>query len=81
MGVRGFEIDFWWCFGKMLMSYDYSVFYEGCVFWDREYEDGIREIGEWVYKLENIYEIIRLYFEDGLIYIFGYDFLINGFIV
>lgn len=78
MGVRGLEIDPWWCFGKMLMSHDHSVPYEGCAPWDREYEDGIREIGEWVHKPENTHEIIRLYFEDGPTHTFGHDLLING---
>lgn len=38
MGVWGIEIDLWWCFGKMLMSYDDDKVYWGCVLWDREFE-------------------------------------------
>lgn len=78
MGVRGMEIDPWWCFGKMLMSHDLDKAYEGCAPWDREFEDGIKEIGKWVHKPENAQEVIRLYFEDGATHTYGHDLLING---
>lgn len=78
MGVRGIEIDPWWCFGKMLMSHDDGKQYRGCAPWDREFDDGIKEIGEWVNKPENAHEIIRLYFEDGSTHTLGHDLLING---
>lgn len=78
MGVRGMEIDPWWCFGKMLMSHDDDKAYRGCAPWDREFEDGMKEIGEWVHKPENAQEVIRLYFEDGATHTYGHDDLING---
>ena len=78
MGVRGMEIDPWWCFGKMLMSHDDGKAYRGCAPWDREFDDGIKEIGEWVNRPENAREIIRLYFEDGSSHTQGHDLLING---
>ena len=78
MGVRGIEIDPWWCFDKMLMSHDDDKPYRGCAPWDRKFEDGIKEIGEWVHKPENMHEIVRLYFEDGATHTFGHDDLING---
>ncbi|XP_078365594.1 uncharacterized protein LOC144649877 [Oculina patagonica] len=78
MGVRGMEIDPWWCFGKMLLSHDDDVAYWGCAPWDREFEDGMKEIGEWVHKPENAQEVIRLYFEDGATHTYGHDLLING---
>ena len=43
MGVRGMEIDPWWCFDKMLMSHDDGKQYRGCAPWDRKYDDGIKE--------------------------------------
>lgn len=78
MGVRAMEIDPWWCFDKMLMSHNSERAYEGCAPWDREFEDGIKEIGEWVHKPENSQEVIRLYFEDGTAHTDGHDALING---
>ena len=78
MGVRGLEIDPWWCFDKMLMSHDDNKPYQGCAPWDRHFEDGIKEIAEWVHRPENAHEIIRLYFEDGANHTFGHDDLING---
>ena len=36
MGVRGMEIDPWWCFDKMLMSHDDGKQYRGCAPWDRK---------------------------------------------
>ena len=78
MGVRGMEIDPWWCFDKMLMSHDDGKQYRGCAPWDRKYDDGIKEIGEWVNKPENAHEIVRLYFEDGSTHTLGHDSLING---
>lgn len=78
MGVRGIEVDPWWCFGKMLMSHDDDKAYRGCAPWDREFEDGIKEIGEWVHKPENAQEVIRLYLEDGAAHTCGHDLLING---
>lgn len=78
MGVRAMELDPWWCFGKMLMSHDYEKAYEGCAPWDREFQDGIKEIGEWIHKPENSQEVIRLYFEDGATHTYGHDSLING---
>lgn len=77
MGVRGLEIDPWWCFGRMSMSHDKDKAYRGCAPWDRKYEDGIKEIGKWVHKPENSDEIIRLYFEDGPTHTYGHDHLIN----
>lgn len=78
MGVRGMEIDPWWCFGKMLMSHDDGKPYRGCAPWDRTFDDGIKEIGKWVHKPENADEIIRLYFEDGSSHTLDHDSLING---
>lgn len=78
MGVRGMEVDPWWCFGKMLMSHDDDKPYRGCAPWDREFDDGMKEIGEWVHKPENAQEVIRLYFEDGTSHTDGHDLLING---
>lgn len=78
MGVRGLEIDPWWCFGKMLMSHDDNKQYRGCAPWDRHFDDGIKEIGEWIHKPGNEHEIIRLYFEDGHSHTLGHDNLING---
>ena len=47
------------------MSHDDGKPSLGCAPWDRKFEDGIKEIGEWVHKPENMHEIVRLYFEDG----------------
>ena len=77
MGVRGMEIDPWWCFGKMLMSHNNGKAYRGCAPWDREFEDGIQEIGKWLHQPENSHEVIRLYFEDGWEHTQGHDDLIN----
>ena len=78
MGARGIEIDPWWCFGKMLMSHDDDKAYRGCAPWDREFEQGIKEIGEWVHQPKNYQEVIRIYFEDGASHTQGHDQLING---
>ena len=78
MGVRALEIDPWWCFGKMRMSHAHDHWYLGCAPWDREFKDGMKEIGMWVHKPENSNEIVRLYFEDGETHTDGHDDLING---
>ncbi|PFX25168.1 hypothetical protein AWC38_SpisGene10183 [Stylophora pistillata] len=78
MGVRGIEVDPWWCFEKMLMSHDDKKAYRGCAPWDREFKDGIKEIGQWVHQPENSQEVIRIYFEDGASHTQGHDQLING---
>ena len=78
MGVRALEIDPWWCFDKIRMSHAYDEWYLGCAPWDREFKDGIKEIGLWVHKPENSREIVRLYFEDGATHTAGHDELING---
>ena len=35
----------------------------GCAPVDRHFEDGIKEIGQWVHRPENFNKVIRLYFE------------------
>ncbi|XP_072176165.1 uncharacterized protein MT2135-like [Diadema setosum] len=72
MGIRALEIDVWWCFKKIRMSHLV------CGPVDRLFEDGMKEIGEWVHRPENDKKVIRIYLEDGEYHTSGHDDLING---
>lgn len=67
MGVWNFEIDFWDCFGKICMSYGNKEMKVGCLLWDKEFIDGMKEILDWVWKFENKNEIFEFYFDDYII--------------
>ncbi|PFX28165.1 hypothetical protein AWC38_SpisGene7108 [Stylophora pistillata] len=64
MGMRNMEIDLWKCFNKIRMSHGNQNFLLGCVPWDKEFEDGMKEISDWTKKHENQNEILEIFFED-----------------
>ncbi len=64
MGVRHLEIDLWDCFGKIRMSHGNSEMKLGCLPWDKEFTEGMKEISDWTRKSENRNEIIEIHFDD-----------------
>ena len=64
MGVRNLEIDLWNCFGKIRMSHGNKELKVGCLPWDKEFTEGMKEISDWTRKSENRNEIIEIYFDD-----------------
>lgn len=64
MGIRNLEIDLWKCFGKIRMSHGNSDLKLGCLPWDKEMQDGMKEISDWTRKSGNRNEIIEIYFDD-----------------
>ena len=64
MGVRNLEIDLWDCFGKIRMSHGNGEMKVGCLPWDREFTDGMKEISDWTRKSRNRNEILEIYFDD-----------------
>lgn len=75
MGVWSFEIDFWECFGKICMIYCSEWMKFGCLLWDKEFVEGLREILDWVWKFKNMNEIIEIYLDDKIIG--NVDWIIN----
>ena len=64
MGIRHLEIDLWKCFGKIRMSHGSSELKLGCLPWDKEFTEGMKEISDWTRKSENRNEIVAIYFDD-----------------
>ena len=64
MGVRNIEIDLWDCFGKIRMSHGNNEMKVGCLPWDKEFTEGMKEISNWTRKSENRNEIVEIYFDD-----------------
>ena len=64
MGVRNLEIDLWDCFGKIRMSHGNKEMKVGCLPWDKEFIDGMKELSDWTRKSENRNEILEIYFDD-----------------
>ena len=64
MGVRNLEIDLWDCFGKIRMSHGNMEMKVGCLPWDKEFTEGMKEISDWTHKSENRNEIIEIFFDD-----------------
>lgn len=64
MGIRHFEIDLWECFGKIRMSHGNSRMKLGCLPWDKEFTEGMKEISDWTKKSGNRNEIIEIHFDD-----------------
>ena len=64
MGVRNLEIDLWDCFGKIRMSHGNKEMKVGCLPWDKEFTDGMKEISDWARKSKNTNEIIEIYLDD-----------------
>ena len=80
IGIQSLEIDPWYCYGKIRMSHSYGVHFLGCMPWDRELEDGLKEIAAWANSPENTGKIIQIYFDDHRSQTQGNDELINGLI-
>ena len=64
MGVRNLEIDLWDCFGKIRMSHASGKKKLGCLPWDKEFTEGMKEISDWTRKPKNKNEIIEIYLDD-----------------
>ncbi|XP_038067017.1 uncharacterized protein LOC119737024 [Patiria miniata] len=63
MGIRGLEIDFWWCAdGAMRMAHLANGV--GCRPTDRLYSDGIKEIGDWLNQPGNQQDMLRIYLNE-----------------
>ncbi|XP_033106478.1 uncharacterized protein LOC117108543 [Anneissia japonica] len=76
MGVRGLEIDIWWCYDEMRMAHlnlEYSLV---CLPTNRLFRDGLKEIGDWFDVPGNENEILRLYINEK--YNQSHDDMVNG---
>ncbi|XP_071961354.1 uncharacterized protein [Antedon mediterranea] len=64
LGVRGLEIDNWFCYNVMRMAHSSSELSLSCLPIHRSFRDGLQEIGQWLSREENVNEIIRIYLNE-----------------
>ncbi|XP_071961355.1 uncharacterized protein MT2135-like [Antedon mediterranea] len=60
MGVRGFEIDLWWCYDELRMAHLNLEAALLCLPTNRPFRDGLQEIEDWLNMPGNENEIIRI---------------------
>ncbi|KAJ8047056.1 hypothetical protein HOLleu_05948 [Holothuria leucospilota] len=78
MGIRGFEIDNYWCKNDMRMAHLGSDLKLLCFERTRTFSDGMNEIGEWLRLTGNSNELIRIYLDrPGS----GYDEIVNNILL
>ncbi|PIK58797.1 hypothetical protein BSL78_04256 [Apostichopus japonicus] len=76
MGIRGVELDNWFCLGRMRLAHLAENFRMNCQDDDKLFTDGIKEIADWLNIESNAQEIIRIYLNEKSDQ--GYDQLVNG---
>ncbi|XP_071477090.1 uncharacterized protein MT2135-like [Diadema antillarum] len=76
MGVRGFEVDNWWCADAMRLAHLGLPFAIGCGEFNVLYADVIADIGAWLDEPGNEDEFVRIYINEKFDQ--GHDAEMNG---
>ncbi|PIK55275.1 hypothetical protein BSL78_07871 [Apostichopus japonicus] len=63
MGIRGFEIDNYWCNNDIRMAHLGSDLKLLCFERTKTFAEGMKEIGDWLKKEGNTNELIRIYLD------------------
>ncbi|KAJ8032435.1 hypothetical protein HOLleu_25957 [Holothuria leucospilota] len=65
MGIRGIELDPWYCYDQMRLAHLGTPLKLGCLERHKLFSDGVQEIADFLNKPENVGQIIRIYMNDG----------------
>lgn len=76
MGIRGVELDNWFCKEEMRLAHLGTDLRLACQEDDKLFSEGIKEIADWLNKETNLHEIVRIYINEKQDQ--GHDELVNG---
>lgn len=76
MGIRGIELDPWYCYDQMRLAHLGTPLKLGCLERHKLFSDGVQEIADFLNKPENVGQIIRIYMNEKADQ--AHDDLING---